>query len=155
MVNAKKIELIEDLKKLRAEKGMTYQQIADKTAENGMAVSLSTIKLVFSDKHNHDHDYQNILKPIADVLSPPSDDDNITIKTLQARLDLKDEIINQYEQRLNVKEQKHKDREQFYMNLIEHLQAQISFKDEQIKHHNDAMDRKDKKLAELYERLLT
>lgn len=154
MVNAKKVELIEDLKKLRIEKGMTYQQIADKTAENGMAVSLSTIKLVFSDKHNHDHDYQNVLKPIADVLSPPSDDDSITIKTLQARLDLKDEIINQYEQRLDAKEQKHKDREQFYMNLIEHLQAQISFKDEQIKHHNEAMDRKDKKLAELYDKLI-
>lgn len=154
MVNAKKVELIEDLKKLRIEKGMTYQQIADKTAENGMAVSLSTIKLVFSDKHNHDHDYQNVLKPIADVLSPPSDDDSITIKTLQARLDLKDEIINQLQSRIDIKEQKHKDREQFYMNLIEHLQAQISFKDEQIKHHNEAMDRKDKKLAELYDKLI-
>ena len=117
-------------------------------------VSLSTIKLVFSDKHNHDHDYQNVLKPIADVLSPPSDDDSITIKTLQARLDLKDEIINQLQSRIDIKEQKHKDREQFYMNLIEHLQAQISFKDEQIKHHNEAMDRKDKKLAELYDKLI-
>ena len=154
LVNEKKIELIEDLKKLRLEKGMTYQQIADKTAENGTAVSLSTIKLVFSDKYNHDHDYQNVLKPIADVLSPPSDDDSITIKTLQARLDLKDEIISQYQQRLENKDQKHKDREQFYMNLIEHLQAEISFKNEQIKHHNEAMDRKDKVLKELYDKLL-
>ena len=154
MVNAKKMELIEDLKKLRIEKGMTYQQIADKTAENGTAVSLSTIKLVFSDKYNHDHDYQNVLKPIADVLSPPSEDDNITIKTLQARLDLKDEIINQYQIRLDMKEKKHKDRELFYMNLIEHLQAEISFKNEQIKHHNEAMDRKDATLKDLYSRLL-
>ena len=148
------MELIEDLKKLRIEKGMTYQQIADKTAENGTAVSLSTIKLVFSDKYNHDHDYQNVLKPIADVLSPPSEDDNITIKTLQARLDLKDEIINQYQIRLDMKEKKHKDRELFYMNLIEHLQAEISFKNEQIKHHNEAMDRKDATLKDLYSRLL-
>ena len=34
MINAKKLELINELKALREEKGMSYQQIADKTAEN-------------------------------------------------------------------------------------------------------------------------
>lgn len=154
MVNAKKLELIEELKELRIQKGMTYQQIADATEELGCPVSLSTIKLVFSDKHNHNHDYNNVLKPIADVLSSPTEDDALDKKALQTRLELKDEIINQLQTRLDTKEQKHKDREQFYMNQIEFLQAQISFKDEQIKHHNEAMDRKDATLKELYTKLL-
>ena len=154
MLKIKKQELISELKALRIEKGYTYQEIADKTEENGEAVSLSTIKLVFSDKYNHDHDYNKVLKPIANVLMPPSEDDTLELKTLQTRLELKDEIINQLQTRIDTKEQKHKDREQFYMNQIEFLQAQISFKDEQIKHHNEAMDRKDKTLKELYTQLL-
>jgi transcriptional regulator with XRE-family HTH domain len=154
MLKTKKEELIEELKELRLEKGITYQEIADKTAENGCPVSLSTIKHVFSDKYTHDHDYNNILKPIADVLSPPSEDDALETKTLQTRLDLKEEIIKDYKARLEAKDKKHKDREQFYMNLIEHLQAEISFKNEQIKHHNEAMDRKDATLKELYNKLL-
>lgn len=154
MVNQKKEELIEELKALRIQKGMTYQQIADGTESLGSPVSLSTIKLVFSDKHNHNHDYNTVLKPIADVLSPPNADDDLDTKTLQTRLELKEELIKQYQERLEAKERKHKDRELFYMNLIEHLQAEISFKNEQIKHHNDAMDRKDAMLKELYTKLL-
>ena len=40
------------------------------------------------------------------------------------------------------------------MQQIEFLQAQIQFKDEQIRHHNEAMDRKDATLKELYNKLL-
>lgn len=157
LLKAKKQELIDELKALRIEKGMTYQDIADKTEENGEAVSLSTVKLVFSDKRNHDHDYKSTILPIANVLMPPSDDDTLEIKTLQTRLEYKDEIIKQYKDRLDAKEQKHKDREQFYMDLIDFLKeqieskdAQIKFKDEQIQHHNAAMDRKDATIRELY-----
>ena len=106
MVNAKKLELIKELKALRKEKGMTYQEIADKTMENGHPVSLSTIKLVFSDTRSHDHDYNNVLKPISDVLTPPSEDDTLELKVLQTRLELKEEIINQYQNRLDSKEKK-------------------------------------------------
>lgn len=144
----------EVIKALRIEKGFTYQEIADKTEENGEAVSLSTIKLVFSDKYNHDHDYRTTLQPIANVLMPPSENDNIEVKTLQTRLELKDEIINQLQSRLDAKEQKHKDREEFYMQQIEFLQGQIKFKDEQIKHHNEVIDRKDNTIRELYSILI-
>ena len=40
------------------------------------------------------------------------------------------------------------------MNVIDHLQDEIKFKNEQIKHHNEAMDRKDATLKELYTKLL-
>lgn len=154
MVNAKKLELIEELKELRIQKGMTYQQIFDEIEKRGDSVSLSTIKLVFSDSRNHNHDYKNVLRPIADVLNSPSDDDTLELKVLQTRLDIKEEMINDYQARLDNKDIKFKQREQFYMNTIEHLQKEIEFKNEQIRHHSEAMDRKDGLIRELYTKLL-
>lgn len=149
MVHAKKTELINELKALRLEKGITFQEIADKTEVNGEPVSLSTIKKVFSDRYNHDHDYNHVLKPIANVLSPASEDDSLEVRTLQTRLELKEEIINQYQKRLDSKDKKYKDRELFYMKQIDFLQNQIAFKDEQIKHHYETIDRKDNLIREL------
>ena len=149
MVHAKKTELINELKALRLEKGITFQEIADKTEVNGEPVSLSTIKKVFSDRYNHDHDYNHVLKPIANVLSPASENDSLEVRTLQTRLELKEEIINQYQERLDSKDKKYKDRELFYMKQIDFLQNQIAFKDEQIKHHYETIDRKDNLIREL------
>ena len=129
MVNAKKLELIEELKALRNEKGITYQEIADRTEENGEAVSLSTIKMVFSEKHNHDHDYNKVLRPIANVLSPVSDDDSLSIKVLQNRLQRK--------------ETRHSEQEEFYKDQLQFCKDQIQFKDSQIRRLNEAIDRKD------------
>lgn len=142
-INPKQLEFINELKILKTEKNMTFQEIADKTRDNGEEVSLSTIKLVFSDKYHHKHDYNNILIPIFNALSPRSEDEDITTKILQTRLDIKNEIIDQLQNRLDTKDKKHKDRELFYMQQIEFLQNQIKFKDEQIKHHYEAIDRKD------------
>lgn len=143
MVNAKKLELIEELKALRLQKGITYQQIADETAALGTPVSLSTIKLVFSNKFSHDHDYNNVLKPISNVLMTPSDEDDIEAKILQTRLELKDEVIAQLQERVNNKERKHKDREEFLMEQLKFYKEQIQFKDSQIRRLNEAIDRKD------------
>ena len=148
MVNVKKRELIEELKTLRIEKNITYQQIVNKTIENGTPVSLSTVKHVFSDKYNHDHDYENVLKPIAEVLSPPSDDDQLEIKILQTRLELKEEIISQLRERIDRKESKHKKREEFLMDQLQFYREQIQFKDSQIKRLNEAIDRKDAMIRE-------
>ena len=148
MVSEKKLLLVEELKALRKQKHITLQEIADRTKENGEEVSISTVKNVFSDKVNYDHDYNHVLKPIANVLSPPSGEDSLEIRILQTRLEYKEEIIDQLQNRIEVKDQKYKDRELFYMNLIEHLQAEISFKNEQIRHHNEAMDRKDAMIRE-------
>lgn len=143
MLNAKKLEFIEELKELRKEKGITYQQIADETEKNEEAVSLSTIKHVFSDKYNHDHDWKTILRPIANVLMPPSEDDDLETRALQTRLELNKEIIKQLQERLDKKEQKHKDRESFLMEQISFYKDQIRFKDEEIKRFQDNIDRKD------------
>lgn len=148
MVNTKKQELIEELKALRKEKDITYQYIADKTLENGTPVSLSTIKLVFSDTKNHDHDYNNILRPIADVLSPRTEDDQLEVRILQTRLELKEEIINQLQIRISKKDKKHTDREAFLMEQLAFYKDQIIFKDSQITRLNEAIDRKDKMIRQ-------
>ena len=143
MLNAKKTEFIEELKELRDQKGITYQQIADETEKNGEAVSLSTIKHVFSDKYNHDHSWELTLRPIANVLMPPSEDDDLETRALQTRLELNKEIIKQLQSRIDAKEQKHKDRESFLMEQISFYKDQIKFKDDEIKRFQDNIDRKD------------
>jgi transcriptional regulator with XRE-family HTH domain len=143
LVNAKKLELIEELKQLRTQKGITYQEIADRTEANGEAVSLSTIKMVFSNKYQHDHDYNKVLKPIANVLATPRDEKDLEARILQTRLELKDEIILQLQNRVDAKEKKHKDREEFLMEQLNFCKDQIQFKDSQIKRLNEAIDRKD------------
>ena len=153
MLNAKKVEFIDELKELRKEKGVTYQQIADETEKNGEAVSLSTIKHVFSDKYNHDHDWKSVLRPIANVLMPPSEDDDLETRALQTRLELNKEIIKQLQERLATKEQKHKDREaflleqiSFYKDQIVFYQDQMKVKDAEIKRFQENIDRKDSML---------
>ena len=149
MLNAKKLKFIEELKQLREEKGITYQQIVDETEKNGEPVSLSTVKHVFNDKYDYDHDWKAILAPIANVLMPSSEDDNIEIKTLQTRLELNKEIIKQLNDRLKAKEEKYKDRELFYKDQIEFYKDQIAFKDDQIKRYQENIDRKDAMIRSL------
>ena len=142
MLKTKKKELIEELKHLRLERGYTYQEIADKTEENGEAVSLSTIKLVFSNRDTHDHDYRKVLKPIANVLLP-FDDDNTESQTVQTILDYKNEIIRQLQERLDRKDNRHKAQIESLEEDIKFYKDQIKFKDSQIKRLNEAIDRKD------------
>ena len=168
MVKEKKIKLIDELRELKDKKNVTYQDIAEKTAENGEPVSLSTVKKVFSDKYNHDHDYTHVLKPIANVLMPPSVNDTLEVKILQTRLDLKDERIKELEERLEKKEYSYKERESFYKEQIEYFRNQtqnrdghINNRDEHIKnlddhirHLNQAVERKDALIKALYEQLM-
>ena len=142
MLKVKKKELIEDLKRLRVERGYTYQDIADKTEENGEAVSLSTIKLIFSGRDTHDHDYYRVLKPIANVLLP-LDEDDIEAQTVHTMLEYKNEIIRQLQERIDRKEIKSKEREEFLMEQLSFYKDQIKFKDMQIKRLNESIDRKD------------
>ena len=163
MVDKKILKVIEDLKIARKEKGISYQEIANRTEANGEPVSLSTIKLVFSEKTKHNHNYENIILPIANALSP-SDENDIDVKLLQARLDLKDEmikekskIIEEQKERISYKDHNHKERERFLIEQIEFYKEQIKakdeqirFRDKQIRRYEENIDRKDKELKRLY-----
>lgn len=149
MVDKKILKVIEDLKIARKEKGISYQEIANRTEANGEPVSLSTIKLVFSEKTKHNHNYENVILPIANALLP-SDEDDIDVKLLQARLDLKDEMIREknrsiedLKERIATKDQKYKDREMFFKEQLGFYKAQIAFKDGEIKRFQENIDRKD------------
>ena len=151
MLNAKKLEFIEELKELRTEKGITYQQLADETEKNGEAVSLSTIKHVFSDKYCHDHSWETVLRPLANVLIPPSENDDLETRALQTRLELNKEMIKQLQERLETKDRKAKDREEFLIEQITFYKDQIKFKDEEIKRFQENIDRKDAMLRKFLE----
>ena len=146
MLNEQKLKFIDELRELREARGLTYQQIADETEANGEAVSLSTIKHVFSEKYSHDHSWESVLRPIANVLMPPTEDDDLETRALQTRLELNKEIIKQLQDRLEAKEQKHKDREAFLMEQIAFYKDQIKFKDDEIKRFQENIDRKDSML---------
>jgi transcriptional regulator with XRE-family HTH domain len=157
MLNEQKLKFIQELKELREVRGLTYQQIADATETNGEPVSLSTIKHVFSDKYSHDHSWEAVLRPIANVLMPPSEDDDLETKALQTRIELNKEIIKQLQDRLKHEKENHKSREQFLIEQIDFYKEQIKNKDEelrfrakQIKRYEENIDRKDAELRRLY-----
>ena len=90
---AEQLKFIEELRELKDQKKMTLEQIAEKTEENGEAVSLSTVKSVFSRDKKHNHDYNNTLLPIFNALSEREDSDDPIIHILQTRLEIKNEAI--------------------------------------------------------------
>lgn len=155
MVDKKILKVIEDLKVAREKKGISYQEIANKTEANGEPVSLSTIKLVFSEKTKHNHNYENVILPIANALAP-DDNDDIDIKLFQARLDLKDAMlkeqkrtIEELKERLSNKDQRYKEREVFYKELIKSNKEELQFKNDQIRRFEENIDRKDAMIREL------
>lgn len=155
MVDKKILKVIEDLKIAREKKGISYQEIANRTEANGEPVSLSTIKLVFSEKTKHNHNYENVILPIANALAP-DDNDDIDIKLLQARLDLKDTMLREQSRtiedlkdRLSNKDQRYKEREVFYKELIKSNKEELQFKNDQIRRFEENIDRKDAMIREL------
>lgn len=162
---SEQIKLIEELRDLKELRGMTNQEIVDKTIENGEPVSIASVKNVFSSNKNQNFDYKHTLLPIFNALVDNEDNQDPVIQVYQTRLEIKNETIKQledqvksikaeYAERLSRKDEKNKKREQFFMDQIEKQASEIQFKNEQIRHHNEAMDRKDALIKELYDRLL-
>lgn len=143
-------QLIQELRQLKEEKGYTFQDIVDMTEANGEGVSLSTVKKVFSDKCTHNHDYEHTLRPIAEALSPESEDETLNEAIFRTRLQIKEEIIRGLKERLEAKELKWKDREEFLKEQLLFYRQQIHFKDEQIKLLNERIDRRDELLRKFF-----
>ena len=105
MNNENIMEIVSRLKTVRAEKGYSYQKIADMTEEIGEAVSLSTVKRVFAE--NGKGFRWATIKPIATVLlgvgfetpEPDKKDPNqaqvyyAEIEALKALVEAKGEMI--------------------------------------------------------------
>ena len=93
-------EIIEKLKVVKRERGLSVQDIADMTEDAGCAVSLTTIKRVFAENSDaREFKYEKTIKPIVKVLlglskdvEPPTD--NATqAEALRSVVALKDEMI--------------------------------------------------------------
>lgn len=159
--------IIEHLKRVKENKGLTYKEISDMTAQNGEYVSESTIKKLFSPNDKHTHDYNHTIKPVARVLIGNIDDDALPIAGSYAAInEYKDVVIGRLEKDVaQLKQQcellveqkdraskKYRDREALLLEQIDFYKDQIKFKDSQIKRYEENIDRKDKMIKELFGR---
>lgn len=152
-MKAKEQSIIDHLKKVKDEKQLTFQEIANITEANGEAVSLSCIKKVFSPNDPHVHDYRRTIRPIARAILGEVDDE--VTGSYQAINEYKEFIIEQQELQIKLlleqkeaSSKKHKDREAFFIDQLAFYKEQIMFKDSQIKRLNEAIDRKDRMIRE-------
>jgi hypothetical protein len=110
-----KRELVLRLQKLRLEKGLSYQDILEQCEQRGEAVSISTIKRVFSKGGEaSDYRYESTLLPLVHVLCEAEAEEPAAVAveeadTLQAMVDLqvqimaqKDRIIQETQEKLDI-----------------------------------------------------
>ena len=137
--------LIKQIKEIKQQKKITYNDILDALTENGIpALSLTTLRRVFannSESRASSFNYEETLLPIAeallDVEDVPTDDNSPYAKEIDG---LKAVIHVQNEELAKMHE------------LKEHLEARITFLLEQIEKKDRRMDEKDEiiKRMELY-----
>ena len=118
-------EIIEKLKAVKEERGYSLQEIADLTEEAGCAVSLTTIKRVFSNNANPQaFRYSKTIKPIADVLldldGAPSDD-------------VKTDVLDLLSRQIAAMDENYKKREQEYKEQLEFFKSRIERSDRIIR----------------------
>lgn len=145
MLQKKIADIIAKLKKVREEEGISYQRIVELVEQNGGAVSISTVKRVFSDgSESFGWQYENTLKPIADavlgIYGPSEAATADEADALKAIIDYKSEKIAEMTAQLERCEESYKRR-------IEFLKEQIALKDSRI-------DRRDAMIERLLDTLL-
>lgn len=118
-------EIIEKLKAVKEERGYSLQDIADMTEEAGCAVSLTTIKRVFSNNSKtQTFRYSKTIKPIADVLmdfDAPHNDD------------VKSDMLDILSRQIVAMEENQRKREREYAESVEYLKSRIDRSDKIIK----------------------
>ena len=119
------LEIIAKLKAVKEERGYSLQDIVDMTEEAGCAVSLTTVKRVFSNNSNaQTFRYSKTIKPIADVLlgldETPTDD-------------VKSDMLDLLSQQIAAMDETIKKREQEYAERVEYLKSRIERSDRIIR----------------------
>lgn len=139
MLQKKIADIITKLKKVREEEGISYQRIVELVEQNGGAVSISTVKRVFSEgSESFGWQYENTLKPIADavlgIYGPSEAATADEADALKAIIDYKSEKISELTAQLERCEES-------YRRRIEFLKDQIALKDERIDRRDATMER--------------
>ena len=139
-------EIVQKLKKVREEHGLSCQEIVDLVEKNGEYVSLSTVKRVFEDgSEDYRYQYENTLRPIANaVLGLYSE----TIETPSAgEVDAMKAIITYKSEKIDELQAQLLRIEESYKRRIDFLKRQIALKDERI-------DRRDMLIERLVNKML-
>lgn len=111
-------QVVAQLKSVRLEKGISYQQIVDQCEANGDYVSLSSVKRVFSSgSEDMSFRYDTTIRPIAKVVLGYDNDHPLSMEAqsvsesssevdaLKAVLSLKNEIITALNHTIDTKDQ--------------------------------------------------
>jgi len=167
MTNTK--DIIIQLKKVREERGLSFNDILQMMENNGDYLSKSTLSRVFADgSEENSFKYEETIRPIANALldiDEIEDDDNVDTVAIKTILKYKIDRIEELEQLLEKKELElaeekvkyheklDKEREQSRRS-IEFLKEQISLKDKRMDQLLEAVFKKDEQHKELLNTIL-
>lgn len=144
-MHQKKIaEIVQKLKKVREEEGISFQRIVDLVEQNGESVSLSTVKRVFEEgSETYGYQYESTLKPIADaVLGIYGSSEDITpdeADAMKAIIDYKSDKIADLTRQLESKEESHRRGIEYLKEQVSILQTRLERKDDLIEKLIDAI----------------
>ena len=142
---AKTGEVIQALKKVRAEHGYTYQKIIDMVSENGGTISMNTVRKVFADgSEEMNFRYEDSIQPIADVLlqvHSPVAADEPELDALRQLVQLKNAIIE--ENRLELSRVREREAE-----IRADAQGKIDYLKDRVTYLQQQRDRDDRLLNE-------
>ena len=175
MTNPK--EIIQQLKEVREEKGLSYGDIIKMMEDNGdIPVSQTTLSRIFADGSEEKYfSYETTILPLARAildLETIEDDDDASVKAMKELLKVKKEKIRDLELQIEQMEAAHnkemlekmeafdKEREA-WSRSIEFLKEQISLKDARMDMQNDRtnslldrIEKKDDRIDQLTSELL-
>lgn len=162
-------DLIIQLKEVREEKGLSYNDILSLMEKNGDYLSKSTISRVFSDGSEElSFRYEETIRPLAKVLldiETIDDDDNLDTRAMKSLLKYKIQRIEELERQLEKLEcdivklklsnhEKMEAERRIYDKRIDFLKTQIDLKDKRMDQLLEAVFQKDKLYNELLEKTL-
>lgn len=157
-------KVIQKLKEVRDEKGLSLNDIVELVEKNGGYTSRSTVQRVFSDgSESLTFRYDDSIRPIANALldiDTIEEDDELDTQAMKSLLQYKNQRIKELEQqlkqaeatkdkeKLKYHEKLDKEREKFQRS-IDFLKEQIAYKDKRMDLLLESVEKKDKRLDEL------
>ena len=163
-------DIIIQLKQVREEKGLSYNDILDLMEKNEDYLSKSTLSRIFAEgSEDSSFNYETTIRPIAKALLDIEEieaDDNTDIRAMKSLLKYKIQRIEELERKvesleLALAEEKLKHHEKLdkererSAKSIEFLKEQISLKDKRMDQLLEAVFKKDSQHKELLEMILS
>lgn len=139
MLQKKISEIIRNLKRVRAEDGLSISEIVKLCEENGESVSETTVKKVFSDGSEAcGFNYEGTLKPIVNALLGGREE-TVETEMMISVAEFKAAKIKDLEEKISRMEDSYKRRIEFLKQQIEIKDARIDKRDEMITKLIDAI----------------